>query len=86
MSRVVFSRFKALLVEPSALTYAERHDNIEAIYKKLRARRDTADVSALMIVLLWAPLGLVLAWQQVPGWGWAEWGLLLASGLTHLVG
>jgi len=48
LSRVVFSRFKALLVEPSALVYAERHDNIEAIYKKLGERRDTADVSALL--------------------------------------
>ena len=51
LARVVFSRFKALLVEPSALTYAERHDNIEAVYKKLGERRDTADVSALMQVL-----------------------------------
>lgn len=51
LSRVVFSRFKALLVEPSALTYAERHDNIEAIYKKLNERRDTSDVSALLQVL-----------------------------------
>ncbi len=50
-SRVVFNRFKALLVEPSALTYAERHDNIEAIYKKLGERRDTADVSALLQIL-----------------------------------
>ena len=49
--RVVFARFKALLVEPSALVYAERHDNIEAIYKKLSERRDTADVSALLVVL-----------------------------------
>lgn len=48
LSRVVFSRFKALLVEPSALVYAERHDNIEAIYKKLSERRDTADVSELL--------------------------------------
>ena len=48
LSRVVFNRFKALLVEPSALTYAERHDNIEAIYKKLTERRDTSDVSALL--------------------------------------
>ena len=48
LARVVFSRFKALLVEPSALTYAERHDNIEAIYKKLTERRDTSDVSALL--------------------------------------
>ncbi|MDA8254894.1 MAG: type I restriction endonuclease subunit R [Betaproteobacteria bacterium] len=51
MARVVFNRFKALLTEPSALAYAERHDNIEAIYKKLGERRDTADVSALLKVL-----------------------------------
>ncbi len=48
LARVVFARFKALLVEPSALVYAERHDNIEAIYKKLSERRNTADVSALL--------------------------------------
>lgn len=51
LARIVFSRFKALLVEPSALTYAERHDNIEAIYKKLSERRDTSDVSELIKVL-----------------------------------
>ena len=51
LARVVFSRFKALLVEPSALIYAERHDNIEAIYKKLSERRDTADVSELLKIL-----------------------------------
>jgi hypothetical protein len=27
---------------------AERHDNIEAIYKKLTERRDTADVTELL--------------------------------------
>jgi type I restriction enzyme R subunit len=44
----VFTRFKALLMEPSAFAYAERHDNIEAIYKKLTERRDTADVTELL--------------------------------------
>ena len=48
LARQVFSRFKALLMEPSAFTYAERHDNIDAIYKKLTERRDTADVTALL--------------------------------------
>jgi type I restriction enzyme, R subunit len=48
MARQVFARFKALLMEPSALAYAERHDNIEAIYKKLNDRRDTADVTQLL--------------------------------------
>lgn len=48
LARQVFTRFKALLMEPTAFAYAERHDNIEAIYKKLTERRDTADVTALL--------------------------------------
>jgi type I restriction enzyme R subunit len=48
MARQVFIRFKGLLMEPAALLYAERHDNIEAIYKKLTERRDTADVTELL--------------------------------------
>ena len=48
LARQVFIRFKALLMEPSAFACAERHDNIEAIYKKLTERRDTADVTELL--------------------------------------
>jgi len=48
MARQVFIRFKALLMEPSALVYSERHDNIEAIYKKLQEKRDTADVTEVL--------------------------------------
>jgi type I restriction enzyme, R subunit len=48
LARQVFIRFKALLMEPAAFAYAERHDNIEAIYKKLTERRDTADVTELL--------------------------------------
>ena len=48
IARQVFERFKALLMEPSALQYAERHDNIEAIYKKLQERRDMADVTDVL--------------------------------------
>ncbi len=48
LARQVFSRFKALVTEPSALEYAERHDNIEAIYKKLEEKRDTADVTSVL--------------------------------------
>ena len=51
LARQIFIRFKVLLMEPSALAYAERHDDIEAIYKKLTERRDTADVTALLQVL-----------------------------------
>jgi len=48
LARQVFIRFKALLMEPSAFAFAERHDNIEAIHKKLTERRDTADVTELL--------------------------------------
>jgi type I restriction enzyme R subunit len=48
MARQVFIRFKALIAELSAFVYAERHDNIEAIYKKLQERRDLADVTDLL--------------------------------------
>jgi type I restriction enzyme R subunit len=48
LARQVFIRFKALLTEPTAFAHAERHDNIEAIYKKLSERRDTADVTELL--------------------------------------
>lgn len=44
MARLVFQRFKALLTEPSVYAYATRHDDIEAIYKKLQEHRDAADV------------------------------------------
>ncbi|MGD1090169.1 MAG: type I restriction enzyme endonuclease domain-containing protein, partial [Verrucomicrobiota bacterium] len=48
LARQVFIRFKALIMEPAAFAYAVRHDNIEAIYKKLEERRDTADVTDLL--------------------------------------
>ena len=48
LARQVFIRFKALIMEPSVFAYAVRHDNIEAIYKKLEERRDTADVTELL--------------------------------------
>jgi type I restriction enzyme R subunit len=48
LARQVFIRFKALIMEPASFKYAERHDNIEAIYKKLEERRDIADVTELL--------------------------------------
>ena len=42
-------------------------------------------MGALLIVLLWAPVGIWAAWDVVPHWGGLEWALIIASGLTHLV-
>ncbi len=47
-ARVIFGGFKALITEPSIYQFAERHDNIEAIYKKLQEKRDIADVTAVL--------------------------------------
>ena len=51
LARAIFRRFKALVTEPTVQPYAERHDNIEAIYKKLCKKRDDADISDLLKVL-----------------------------------
>jgi len=48
MAREIFSRMKTLILEPSVRPYYIRHDNIEAIYKKLNERRDTADVTEVL--------------------------------------
>ncbi len=40
--------------------------------------------SAIGVSLLWAPPGLWLTWQYAPGFGWREWGLIVASGLVHV--
>ncbi|HEU4455721.1 MAG TPA: HsdR family type I site-specific deoxyribonuclease, partial [Longimicrobium sp.] len=46
--RQMFARFRSLVTEPSVMAYAERHDNLEALYRKLQERRDTADVTAVL--------------------------------------
>jgi type I restriction enzyme R subunit len=48
LARQVFIRFKALLMEPSSYAFAERYDNIQAIYKKLEEKRDVADVTEVL--------------------------------------
>ncbi|GEP45871.1 type I restriction endonuclease subunit R [Brevifollis gellanilyticus] len=48
MARQVFLRFKALIMEEAIHAFAERHDNLEAIYKKLEERRDMSDVTGVL--------------------------------------
>ncbi|MEP7301989.1 MAG: EamA family transporter [Caldimonas sp.] len=42
-------------------------------------------LSALFLLVLWAPLGAWAAWGTVPGWGRIEWLVLLASAIVHVV-
>ncbi len=67
------------------LVAALLHAAWNIVAKKAGGGRHFVLMGALMIVALWAPLGLWLAWEQVPAWGWREWGLVTASGLVHLL-
>ncbi len=67
------------------LVAALLHAGWNIVAKKAGGGRHFVLMGALMIVALWAPLGLWLAWRDLPAWGWREWALVLASGLTHLV-
>ena len=51
LARAIFLRFKALVTEPTVHLYAERHDNIDTIYKKLTEKRDDADITDLLKAL-----------------------------------
>ncbi|OYU46656.1 MAG: EamA family transporter [Burkholderiales bacterium PBB4] len=39
--------------------------------------------SSVVMMVAWAPLGLWLAWHQVPDWGRLEWSLVAVSGMLH---
>jgi drug/metabolite transporter (DMT)-like permease len=41
--------------------------------------------TALVLAIFWAPVGLWMGWQQLPAWGWREWGLVSLSGVLHVV-
>jgi len=41
--------------------------------------------SSLVMMVFWAPVGLWLGWQYVPGWGVTEWSLVAASGVLHTI-
>lgn len=38
-----------------------------------------------VLAAVWAPLGLWVGWQEMPGWGWSEYLLVAVSGALHLV-
>ena len=41
--------------------------------------------SSVLQVAIWSPVGIWAAWGVIPGWGWREWGVVLASAVVHLV-
>ena len=41
--------------------------------------------TALVGLVVWAPVGLWVAWDVLPQWGLMEWGVVVASGLLHVL-
>jgi drug/metabolite transporter (DMT)-like permease len=67
------------------LVAALLHATWNIVAKKSGGGRHFAALGALLVSVLWAPLGLWLAWDVVPHWGWLEWALVGGSGVAHLV-
>ncbi len=61
------------------------HASWNIIAKKAAGSSPFVLLTALLAALVWSPVGAWFAWGVLPQWGWFEWCLLLASGLTHLV-
>ncbi len=74
---------------PSALALVILAGLIHASWN-IAAKKAGGDVrfsffSSLVMMLVWAPLGLWMGWRQIPLWGPVEWGLLVTSGVLHTV-
>jgi drug/metabolite transporter (DMT)-like permease len=74
------SLFALALVLAAALLHALW--NVAA--KKAGGDHHFVFMGAVMIVVIWAPVGVVAGVPALPLWGALEWGLVLASGLAHL--
>ena len=42
-------------------------------------------IAGLLLVLIWAPVGVWAGWGVLAQWGWRAWGVVLASAIVHLI-
>ena len=42
-------------------------------------------ITSVLTSVLWLPAGLWFGWQEVPRWGWLEWGVIALSAAVHLL-
>jgi drug/metabolite transporter (DMT)-like permease len=67
------------------LTAALLHAVWNFAAKKAGGDHRFALVSALMVSVLWLPVAAWFGWHELPRWGLAEWSLVLASAVVHLL-
>ena len=61
------------------------HAGWNILAKKTGGDARFAFFTSVWLMLVWAPLGLWLGWRVVPAWGAAEWAVIGASALMHVV-
>ena len=61
------------------------HAGWNIVAKKAGGDARFACFSSVVMMLVWAPVGLWAGWGVVPGWGRAEWTVVVASGILHLL-
>jgi drug/metabolite transporter (DMT)-like permease len=52
--------------------------------KKARGDIRFSAFTSWVMLLAWAPLGMYLAWQEVPGWDWPQWACVAVSAVVHV--
>jgi drug/metabolite transporter (DMT)-like permease len=61
------------------------HATWNIVAKKAGGDVRFATFTALLVALLWAPLGIWLGREVVPTWGRVEWALVVVSGILHVL-
>ena len=67
------------------LAAALLHALWNVVAKKTGGDARFALMAALLLVVVWAPLGFWFGWSALPRWGATEWAVLLASAVVHVV-
>jgi multidrug transporter EmrE-like cation transporter len=67
------------------LTAALLHATWNIAAKQAGGDHRFALICALLAAVMWAPVAAWFGWHELPRWGWREWGMVLASALTHLL-
>ncbi|KQX30170.1 EamA family transporter [Variovorax sp. Root434] len=60
------------------------HAGWNIVAKKANGDARFSFQTSVFNMLIWAPVGIALGWNVVPGWGMAEWGFVVLSGVLHV--
>ena len=60
------------------------HAGWNIVAKKANGDARFSFQTSVFNMLVWAPVGITLGWNVVPGWGMAEWGFVVLSGVLHV--